>query len=89
MRKFIRRHPASTALGLVSAVAALAVVGFVVGQIYNARLATTNANLVETSGRLEDALQVAKTEKARAPCSMAGERFWNGHRSNIGVEKLS
>jgi len=25
----------------------------------------------------------------REECSVTGERFWNGHRSNIGVEKLS
>ena len=37
---------ASTALVLVSVLAALAVVGVIVGQVYNIRLATINAKLL-------------------------------------------
>jgi WD40 repeat protein/serine/threonine protein kinase len=53
LRKFVRRHPAPTALAVVSIVAALSVVGFVVGQFYNARLAAINSKLRDTSNNLE------------------------------------
>jgi WD40 repeat protein len=52
LRKFVRRHPASTALALVSSVAALALVGLAVAQFYNSRLASTNVQLQETSDHL-------------------------------------
>jgi WD40 repeat protein/serine/threonine protein kinase len=66
LRKFVRRHPASLALAAISLVAVLALVAFGVGQYYNARLASTNAKLVTTSEQLDEALQAAKAEKAKA-----------------------
>jgi WD40 repeat protein/serine/threonine protein kinase len=66
LRKFVRRHPASLALAVISLVAVLALVAFGVGQFYNARLASTNAQLVTTSEQLDEALQAAKAEKAKA-----------------------
>src|SRR5262249_45495469 len=56
------------ALGLVSAVAVLALVALVVGQSYNAQLQAANAQLETTSARLEvtlGAVQVEKTEAER------------------------
>jgi WD40 repeat protein len=60
--KWLRRHPAPAALAAVSAVAALALVGVVVGQSYNARLGATNAQLESAKSELTDAN--AKLEKA-------------------------
>lgn len=80
LRKLVRRNPASTALALVSSVAALALVGLGVAQFYNHQLAETNAQLNETTGhlstanvqladssqKLSTALQDAQAERARA-----------------------
>src|SRR5262249_24587285 len=66
LRKFVRRHPARLALAMVSTVAALALVGFIIAQSYNVRLTASNAQLAETSGQLDEALRTAKMEKAKA-----------------------
>jgi serine/threonine protein kinase/WD40 repeat protein len=59
--RWVRRHPAPTGLAAVSLVAALALVGLIVGQSYNARLAETNGRLTEVNGRLETASEQLKT----------------------------
>jgi WD40 repeat protein/serine/threonine protein kinase len=66
LRKFVRRHPGQIALATVSLVAALAVVGVVVAQSYNARLAAINAKLAETSDQLQESLLNAKAANAKA-----------------------
>jgi WD40 repeat protein/serine/threonine protein kinase len=80
LRKFARRHPAPIALAAVSLVAALAVVGLLVAQFYNSRLASINVQLQDTtddltvsngqletaSVQLKTALQAAQAERARA-----------------------
>jgi WD40 repeat protein len=64
--KWVRRHPAPAALAVASAVAVVALVGVLVAQSYNTRLATVNARLEDTSNQLAAALETARTEKARA-----------------------
>ena len=78
--RWVRRHPAGAALVVVSALAALALVGVGVGQWYNARLEATNAELVaakadllETNGKLaatseelKATLAAVRSEKAKA-----------------------
>jgi WD40 repeat protein len=53
--RWVRRHPAPAALILVSALAALALVGVVVGWFYAASLAEVNANLVTAQNATESA----------------------------------
>jgi WD40 repeat protein len=53
--RWVRRHPAPAALILVSALAALALVGVVVGWFYTASLAEVNANLVTAQNATESA----------------------------------
>jgi WD40 repeat protein len=66
LRKFVSRHPAPTALALVSIVAALAVAGFVVGQVYNARLKASKTALEVVKTELEISNETLKAEKAKA-----------------------
>jgi WD40 repeat protein len=64
--KWVRRHPMPAALALVSGLAALALIGGLVGLFYGANLAATNAKLEATSGQLQEALMEVKAEKAQA-----------------------
>jgi WD40 repeat protein/tRNA A-37 threonylcarbamoyl transferase component Bud32 len=64
--KWARRHPATVALTAVSALAAMAIVGVVVSQIYNNQLESANAKLEGATSQLEAALESAKAEKAKA-----------------------
>jgi WD40 repeat protein/tRNA A-37 threonylcarbamoyl transferase component Bud32 len=54
--KWVRRHPAPTALAAVSVVALVAVVGFGVAQSYNQDLTDANSKLEIANGRLENAV---------------------------------
>ncbi len=71
--RWVRRHPAGAALVVVSALAALALVGVGVGQWYNARLEASKAALEEsnvkleaTSEQLKLTLAAVRSEKAKA-----------------------
>jgi WD40 repeat protein/predicted Ser/Thr protein kinase len=59
MARWVRRYPAQAALIVVSFLASLAMVGVLVAQSYNARIAAKNAQLVE-------ALNLAKREEEEA-----------------------
>jgi WD40 repeat protein len=64
--RWVRRHPAWVGLGAVSAVAALAMVGLVVGLFFSAKLQATNTQLQDTSDKLQTTLAEVRTEKAKA-----------------------
>src|SRR5262249_48994226 len=78
--RWVRRHPTGAALIVVSALAALALVGVGVGQWYNGQLEATNADLVaaktelentngklaEASEKLKSSLETIKAEKSKA-----------------------
>jgi WD40 repeat protein len=78
--KWVRRRPAAAALTAVSGLAAVAMVGLVVGQWYNGQLTQTNAQLLtakteledangklaEASERLKSSLEAVRAEKAKA-----------------------
>jgi WD40 repeat protein len=51
--KWVRRHPAPAALSLVSGLAALALVGLIVGGFYGTRLAKANADLESAKSEVE------------------------------------
>src|SRR5262249_42776352 len=71
--KWVRRHPASSALVVVSMLAASGLIGVLVSLSYNAelarvnaKLAATNSQLANTSDQLQTALVAVKEEKAAA-----------------------
>jgi WD40 repeat protein len=72
--RWVRRHPAPTGLAAVSLVAVLALVGLIVGQSYNVRLAEANGRLETAAEQLETALQTAEFEKAEARKQRANAR---------------
>ncbi len=75
--KWVRRRPAPAALALVSGVAALALVGVVVGWFYGARLATANTDLQTAKTNLQDAngkLQVASAELQTSLAAVRDEK---------------
>jgi WD40 repeat protein len=74
--RWVRRHPAPTGLAAVSLVAVLALVGLLVGQSYNARLAEANGQLEAASGQLKTALQTAESQKAEAQKQRAKARHY-------------
>src|SRR5262249_41569675 len=87
-------HPAPMGLAAVSFVAALALVGLIVGQSYNARLAETNGRLAEVNGELETAsgqlkaaLQTAESDKAEA--QKQRERAENLQARGEGLDLLA
>jgi len=61
--RWARRRPATAALLGVSGVAALALVGLVVGLVYNAQLTTAYQSEEEQRKNAEEALDIAKTAK--------------------------
>jgi WD40 repeat protein len=63
--RWVRRHPAGAALVVVSALAALALVGVGVGQWYNARLEESNARLEESNARLDAAKSDLETTNGK------------------------
>jgi WD40 repeat protein len=71
--RWVRRSPARAGLAVASIVAVLALVGVIVGQFYNARLRTANAeleatraSLATTNIQLQTTLGEVRTEKANA-----------------------
>jgi WD40 repeat protein len=64
--KWVRRHPAPAALAVVSAVAALALVGVGVARSYNAELEATNGKLEAASGELRVAMERLQVEKGKS-----------------------
>jgi WD40 repeat protein/tRNA A-37 threonylcarbamoyl transferase component Bud32 len=64
--RWVRRSPARAGLAAASAVAALALVGAVVGLYYNARLQATNAQLRDASDQLQTTVAEVRAEKAKA-----------------------
>jgi eukaryotic-like serine/threonine-protein kinase len=88
--KWVRRRPAPAALALASGVAALALVGLVVGWVYGAQLSTANADLVtaktnlqETNGKLKTTAEELKTtlEAVRDAKAKARRYFYLGQIS--------
>jgi eukaryotic-like serine/threonine-protein kinase len=79
--KWVRRHPMPAALAAVSTLAALAVVGGLVGQWYNGQLKTTNAQLEsaqiqlqESNGNLETAAEQLKASSQQLKASLVAVR---------------
>jgi WD40 repeat protein len=101
--KWVRRHPAPAALVLVSALAALALVGVVVGWVYGAQLAEANDELASAktstellNGQLAQALTKTKKQEAETAAQRAeaerqrarAERYLYVARFNL-AERLS
>jgi WD40 repeat protein/tRNA A-37 threonylcarbamoyl transferase component Bud32 len=75
--RWVRCHPAPAALGVVSAVAVLALVGVAVGQWYNAQLQTTKNDLEISNGKLAVASEELKATLAAVRSEKAkGRRYF-------------
>jgi WD40 repeat protein/predicted Ser/Thr protein kinase len=72
--RWVRRSPARAGLAAVSIVAALALVGGVVGLVYSVKLGAANDRLRSTSGQLEKAVETAETAKVEAEHQRARAR---------------
>jgi WD40 repeat protein/tRNA A-37 threonylcarbamoyl transferase component Bud32 len=95
-----RRRPAVAALLLVSAVAALSLVGAGVALLYNARLEEKNGQLADAVAATERARQDAEAQHQRAEAALQDARYYQyfhhialahaGWREGnlVGVEKL-
>jgi WD40 repeat protein len=65
LTKWVRRRPATAALAIVSGLAALALVGVIVGQSYNARLQKTNDELASAKTELQEIDDKLQEERAK------------------------
>ena len=69
--KWVRRHPAVTALMVVSGLAALALVGVGVGLRYNGQLQDSNTRLEKTLGTVDQARQAEESQKELTKAALA------------------
>jgi len=76
--RWVRRHPAGAGLVVVSALAALALVGVVVGQWYNARLEASKSALEESNAQLEAGKAALETSNAQLETAKAELEISNG-----------